>query len=118
MSACVSSDFCFETASMMDLVCWATASAMECVSSAFCCASATATAAAMVLASEASRVSWSRLWFSAVAFSSLDRLPITRSRKVRCFAVFYGVLQCFEHFRTSVRSFGFEALKLCSSEAL
>ena len=66
----------------------------------------------MALANEASRVSWSRLWFSAAAFSSLDQLPITRSQKVRCFAVFYGVLRCFEHFCTSVRSSGFEALKL------
>ena len=96
--ACVFS-ICLENVSVMDLVCWATsamdldcratASAMDCVSSAFCCVSATATAAAMVLASAASLDSWSRLWslFSAaeevVPFSSLDRsLPITRSDSV------------------------------------
>ena len=76
----------------------------------------------MALANEVSRVSWSQLldsWsqslvlLDAAAFSSLDRLPITRSRKVRCFAVFYGVLQCFERFRTSVRS----SEALCSSQA-
>ena len=82
----------------------------------------------MALANEVSRVSWSLLldsWsrslvlLDAAAFSSLDRLPITRSRKVRCFTVFYGVLRCFERFRTSVRSSGFEALKaLYSSVAL
>ena len=92
----------------MDLVCWATASvmdyvssafcclsapataaAMDCVSSAFCCTSAPATAMAMVLASVASLDSWSRLWslFSAAeevaAFLSLDQsLPITRSEGV------------------------------------
>ena len=36
--------------------------------------------------------------------------------KISKSAVFYGVLRCFEHFRTSVRSSGFEAL--CSSVAL
>ena len=58
----------------------------------------------MALANEVSRVSWSRLldsWsrslvlLDAAAFSSLDQLPITRSQKVRCFAVFYGVLSIF-----------------------
>ena len=70
MSDCVSSAFCFENASTMDLVCWATA-------------------LAMILASAVSLDSWSWLWslFSVVeevaAFSSLDQsLPITRSESV------------------------------------
>ena len=71
---CVSSDFCCLSAP-------ATAATMDCVSSAFCCASAPATATAMVLASVASLDSWSRslAWLEAAAFSSLDQLPITRS---------------------------------------
>ena len=70
VSDSVSSAFCFENASTMDLVCWATA-------------------LVTILASAASLDSWSRLWslFSAVeefaAFSSLDQsLPITRSEDV------------------------------------
>ena len=68
----------------MDLVCWATASAM-------------------ILASVASLDSWSLASLEVAAFSSLDWLPITRSRKVSKMA-FYSVL----YFRTS----GFEALVL------
>ena len=95
---------------------------MDCVSSAFCCANATATAAAMVLASEASLDSWSlsRLWFSAAAFSSLDRLPITRFGSVCRKTVFYGVL-CFRTWaRSSEALYSSIALKLWirSSEAL
>ena len=70
MSDGVSSAFCFENASMMGLVCWATA-------------------LVTILASAASLDSWSWLWslFSAaeevVAFLSLDQsLPITRSESV------------------------------------
>ena len=85
----VSSPFAFENVSVMDLVCWATsamdldcratASVMDCVSSAFCCASATATAVAMVLASVASLDSWSLFWV-VVAFSSQD-LVLTYYKK-------------------------------------
>ena len=84
---------CLENVSVMDLVCWATSAmdlvcratalAMDCVSSAFCCASATATAAAMVLASAVSLDSWSRSLASVevAAFLSwvLSLFPITFS---------------------------------------
>ena len=93
--ACVFS-ICLENVSVMDLVCWATsvmdlvcratASEMDCVSLAFCCASATATAAAMVLASAASLDSWSRSLASVevAAFSSwvLSLFPITFTKSV------------------------------------
>ena len=68
---------------MMDLVCRATALAMDCVSSAFYCVSAPATATVMVLASVASLDSWSLL-ASVAAFSSLvlSLFPITFSKSV------------------------------------
>ena len=78
MSACVSSDFCFETASTMDLVCWATASVM-------------------ILASVASLDSCSGL-LEVAAFSSLDQLPITRFGSACRKMVFCGVLLCFTVF--------------------
>ena len=76
----------------------------------------------MALANEVSRVSWSRLldsWsqslvlLDAAAFSSLDRLPITRFGSTCRKTVFCGVLWCFTVFCIFVPLF--EALKLCSS---
>ena len=78
---CVSSAFCFASAP-------ATVLAIDCVSSDFCCASAPASATVMVLASMVSLDSWSQLWslFSVeevAASPSLDlSLPIARSESV------------------------------------
>ena len=102
----------------MDLVCWAGASVMDCVSSAFCClsapatvavmdclssafccASAPATATAMVLASAASLDSWSQslALVEVVAFLSqvLSLFPITFLKGVSKMRTYVLILTVF-----------------------